>query len=184
MLRFDRKSSRNAHIVNIVWHVRKGDITLHADDEFYFTSILDRLLEAMESRRDKLGKTVILRFISEQNLPNIHKAIPMAEFSHANSLEEDVCLMLTSDILLTDGSSMVYVAAFGSSDRPLVIEERRKENNQHLEGGKLMHTPMKGIKQQHIFSENIAILLDNGAPRGSISEINYRIRSYLKSLGM
>ena len=129
-----------------------------------------------------MGKSVNLRFISERNLSNIQKAIPMAEFNHANSLEKDVCLMLTSDILLTDGSSLVYVAAFGSVDRPLVIEERRKENHQHLEGGKLLLTPMKGIKQQHIFSENMAILLDDGDPRGSTSEINYRIRTFLQSL--
>ena len=73
LTRFRKKNNQNIHEVNILWHVRKGDITLHADDESYFTSILDRLLEAINSQRDELGKSVNLRFISERNLSNIQK---------------------------------------------------------------------------------------------------------------
>ena len=184
MYRFDRKNAKNDHTINILWHVRKGDITLHARNENYYTSVLDRLLDAIGSRREQLGRNVILKFISEGNLSNIQQVIPAAEFNHdVNSLEDDVCFMLTSDILITDGSSLVYVVTFGSSDSPLIIEERRKENHQHLEGGKLLQTPMKGIKQQHIFTENIAILLDDGNPRESKFEMDYRIKTYIRSLG-
>ena len=176
------KPIQDRNYLNLAWHVRKGDVTLHASDEKYYTRILARVLEGISMTWNDIGGKIRVRFVSEDDIPNVEKAIPYAEYQHGLTLLEDVCTLLTSDILITDGSSLAYVAAFGSYDRPLLIEERRKEMNIHMEEGKFVSGKMKGARQEHLFSENSAILLDDGFPRGSTEEMHYRLQAYVEKV--
>ena len=131
-----------------------------------------------------IGKKVIIRFQVEKEAPNIKRVFPNAIFDVGTSLIDTICNFLTSDILITDGSSLVYVAAFAPFNNPLIIEEERKEAIMHMDidKHKIVKGPMKGIRQSHIFSKNNAILLLNGVPILSLEEYNFRIRSHFKEI--
>jgi len=113
--------------LKVSWHLRNGDICLHCDDaNEYVTRIYDALLGSptFAANHD----------IYFESSVEMH-AISLQVAAHANfhyfvnaSLVETVCRFLTSDVLITSGSSLpVMVAAFSRPWYPIVIEEQRKE---------------------------------------------------------
>jgi hypothetical protein len=109
--------------VNIIWHVRVGDRCLHCDDPRYFTSLYERITPHIFSAH---------RLVFESQGPvgflERHESFKSAIFYRNATLMDTVCRFLTSDILITSGSSLpAFVAAFSPPWSPIVLEERRKE---------------------------------------------------------
>jgi hypothetical protein len=129
-----------AGLVNVVFHVRAGDVCLHCDDVPFVRSVLGYLS----------GLRTHVIFESSFPLPEMQAAFPQAEFRRSGLLGA-VCLMLLGDILVTTGSSLpAMVAAFAPPSAPLVFEELRKE------------AQADSRNAPHFFSADNAVLLKNG----------------------
>jgi hypothetical protein len=151
--------------VNIVWHVRAGDICLHCDPQYY-TSLYARLMTAAP----ELLAANQLAFESQGTIDFLrnHDTFRSAMFFSKSSVVESVCRFLTSDILITSGSSLpAFVAAFAPPWSPIVLEERRKEASV---GSKMAH---------HFFNEDEAVLLEDGQPLLTDSEFSAVLDSVL-----
>ena len=124
-----QKSKDNT--ITIVVHVRQGDICLHCHDGEYYT----RLHKSISTAVKGLGKDI--RYIIEaekdfQHPPNLPNAI----IHRGGDVKNAVCSFVTSDILVTSGSSFPYVALFAQPFKPIVFEEIYKNverfKNHHL----------------------------------------------------
>jgi hypothetical protein len=114
---------RMGEVLNVVWHVRAGDICLHCEAGApSHKRILASLRSAIGTRPFKIS------FESERP-PTFIMAEPEfadADFLVNSSLLATVCRFVTADVLITSGSSFpIMVSAF--SPPPIIIEEQRKE---------------------------------------------------------
>ena len=153
-------------VVNIVWHVRVGDICLHCNDLNYYSSLYSRLLTASST----LSTSHHLVFESQGKLEFLeqHEMFKWATFNYNSTLMETICRFLTSDVLITSGSSFPpFVAAFAPPWTPIVLEERRKE------------APVGSSMAHHFFNEEEAVLLDDGEPLLSVDEFSAVFESVL-----
>ena len=150
---------KEAGQVSVLFHVRKGDICLRCNNVAYHEKIVGAIERALASCHVSLR----VRFESEDDLPELRSAFPSALFTHAH-LVEAVCSFLTTDILITPGSSFSpMIAAFGPPWKPIVFEERRKEG-----GGKA-----------HFYTEEEAVLLQEGVPTLGEAELEGLLQSAL-----
>jgi hypothetical protein len=140
---------RSAHL-NVVWHVRTGDVCTHCSSVSYYTQLHARLAKAA-------GKPLRLFFESQHDVAFL-RAEPTfanAEFSHKHSMLESTCLFLTADVLVTSGSSLpIFISAFAPPWHPIVIEESRKEVNFHWVGDERQFT--------HFYKDSEAVRMWNG----------------------
>jgi hypothetical protein len=134
--------------VQLVWHVRNGDICLKCRASYY-VNLLKALQETLGDRQ------LAVTFESQQEIsfPTPPQLADVLEFSgaafHVNqSLLSSVCTFLTADVLLTTGSSLpVFLATFADPWAPILFEERMK-------GGRRRVTHYRGREE--------AVLLDEG----------------------
>lgn len=157
-----RKSSTK---VNIVWHARVGDVCLHCDAGYY-TELYTLLLRASPA----ISSSHQLIFESQGELPFLHRLnlFENATFNSNSTILETICNFMTSDVLLTSGSSLSpFVAAFSLPWSPIVLEERRKEATRE---SKMAH---------HFFNSEQAILLEDGRPLKSEEEFSAILESIL-----
>ena len=130
-------------VIQIVWHVRQGDICLHCTTS-YQTKLYQQLLPSLKKRNIPWNITFEsqgdLSFI--KNDPVLNKSY----FIDKSTLVSTICRFLTSNILITSGSSLpTVIAAYSELWNPIIIEEHRKE------GGSL-----------HYFSPDEAVLVEEG----------------------
>ena len=164
-LAWTRRSSPD--VVTVLLHVRNGDICLRCRDVAYYLSIVDTIQRASDAKLQ-------LRFESQQRLPELEAAFPSALFTQS-SIVGAVCGFLTADILVTPGSSFSpFIAAFSQNGRPVVFEERRKEV-----GTLERMMPRTFPVRRHFYSESEAVLLEDGRPTLSQTELSDWLRARL-----
>ena len=130
-------------VIQIVWHVRQGDICLHCTTS-YQTKLYQQLLPSLKKRNIPWNIT----FESQGDLSFIKKdpVLNKSYFIDKSTLVSTICRFLTSNILITSGSSLpTVIAAYSELWNPIIIEEHRKE------GGSL-----------HYFSPDEAVLVEEG----------------------
>lgn len=182
--------------LTVVWHVRTGDVCLRCRDTTYHEALLDLIMDAAS-----LNSTdqVDLTFESQKPLPWLKEAFPWARYAAeappnpgnhnppsslsassegggGGTLKDAICHILLADVFVTSGSSLANVAAFApgppfGGPGPLIFEERRKEAS---------WTP--GMTQHHIFTDESAVLLEDGAPVSlTRAELRVLMRTHLES---
>mmetsp|Transcript_548 Transcript_548/g.809 ORF Transcript_548/g.809 Transcript_548/m.809 type:complete len:257 (+) Transcript_548:200-970(+) len=147
--------------VNIVWHVRTGDLSLHTDIS-YFNNILNSLVGIFGI------KLLHLVFESQHPLPSLKATFPRAIFNIAKNITSTVCNFLTCDVFISSGSTMAAVLAFTQPLHPIIVEEKRKEVNWASFG------PQNEIRQPHMFPKTMALHVFNnsvGDPSANFSKI-------------
>lgn len=144
-------------ILQVVWHVRQGDICLHCNDGDYYDRIFKMLNESLTGFQYKIT------FVSQNEMNFLRYKFPKSKFIHNSTLVESVCKFVTADIVITSGGSFLpMIAAFGGNPwRPLIFEEQ------------IRHIYLKQQKSHsHYFSYDEAILMKNGTSQLSQNEIN------------
>jgi hypothetical protein len=152
--------------INIVWHVRVGDICLRCDDPNYFISLYSTLMNA-----SPLFSSHQLVFESQGAVVSLekHEIFKRSIFYSNSSLVETICRFLTADVVITSGSSLLpFVAAFAPPWSPIILEERRKEASV---GREIPH---------HFFNADEAILLEDGRPLLPDDEFSAVLESILR----
>jgi len=112
--------------------VRTGDICLHCNDTVFW----DGIVEMLRAAATQAGLTLKLHAEAQTDAqrdfftgryPGLTYGSAMRG-GHEKSMVETACQFLTTDLLVTTGSSLpVMIAAFGQHHRPLVFEDVRKE---------------------------------------------------------
>jgi hypothetical protein len=128
---FDAKLGLSNHpnLVQIIWHLRTGDICLHCDPKFYQSGILPLLKRISQALQGYVNFKV--SFLTQD--ATYAELIPiLKQHGHhvlvGTPLMDSICTMLTSDILITSGSSFpATIAMFALPWQPVVLEELRKE---------------------------------------------------------
>jgi len=144
--------------INVVWHVRTGDLALHRN-VIYYDVLLRTLLDGIEMTRKDIGHKLQLVFESQEKVPFLENEFPAARFNIGKDIFSSVCTFLTSDIFISSGSTFAVVLGFAQQPRhPIIFEEVRKEVIWGDFSKK--HT----LRQRHIFTKDDAILLDEGKP--------------------
>jgi Nucleotide-diphospho-sugar transferase len=146
--------------VNILLHIRNGDICLQCNSSRYVDNIARTI------------KLLAAKFRAVVSVESQHRVnfLNDADFGSASvtynvnsSLVSFICRVLTADVLITDGSSLpVFVSAFGSPWQPVVFEELRKEVRS---AGDRLDFP------HHFYNEHNAILMEHGSPLSSIDQV-------------
>eukprot|EP01036_Dinobryon_divergens_P032688 gene32688-42331_t len=174
---FQRERGR----VNVLWHVRSGDMCLRCKDARYFDSLLEMIRAAVQSR----AKTM-LHFESASNLSEIAEHFgnnndESTLFFINRPVIEAMCRMMTADILITSGSSLAFVATISKGQLPLVMEEMRKESQPQFQdtffGGSAIRESLR-----HVFNEDEAVLLINGRPIVPEWKFTHRLIATLSEL--
>lgn len=157
------------NVINVVWHFRNGDICLHCNEVEYVRKIHHQILKILSFSDSDVGKRIVYSLESSNELVEYQRAYPNFKFNTEKApIEETICKMLTSDILISSGSSIIAVAAFFPRDHPIVIEEQRK--NLHNEN----------FKQAYIFSATEVIRMCNGEFTMPFMEVKSTILSVLQ----
>lgn len=141
------------NVVNIVWHVRRGDINIHEDMSYYDT-VANNLLRSLSAERNDLGNRIRLHFELQQPDQQLEKLFPNATSFVDEDIFKSVCRFLTTDIFISSGSSFAIVLAFSKSSKPIIFDEVRKEIT-------LFNA---SVARTHLFSSHRAVLLVNGKP--------------------
>ena len=150
--------------VNVIWHVRVGDICLRCNNSQYFTDLYSRLLTASPT----LSASHQLVFESQGRVEFLEKTFQDAVYYHNSTLVETDCRFLTADVLITSGSSFPpFIAAFAPPWSPIVLEERRKELSE------------TSTSAHHFFTPEEAVLLEDGRPLLSEDEFSAVLESVL-----
>ena len=158
---------RSLGVINVMLHVRSGDICLRCKDVSYYKAIVDTIQRAS-------GAKLELRFESQNKLPELEAAFPNALFTQS-SIMEAVCGFLTADVLVTPGSSLSpFVAAFSLPWRPVVFEELRKEV-----GVVERMLPRTFPVRRHFYSDSEAFLMENGRLTLNQMELSRLLRTRL-----
>eukprot|EP01036_Dinobryon_divergens_P023414 gene23414-31758_t len=163
--------------VNVLWHVRSGDLCIRCKDTGFFDSLVHLIRTAVQSKAQTL-----LHFESASNLSEIMEHYGShASFFINRPIIESVCRMITTDILVTSGSSLAYVAAISNTQLPLIMEEMRKEAQPQFHatfgGGDSISESLR-----HVFNEDEAVLLINGRPTIPEWKFNHRLIATLTDI--
>jgi len=154
--------------INVMWHIRNGDICLHCNEVNYIRKIYDRILQLFDFSDFDVGSRINFFFTASNDLPEYKQAFPNFHFSTEKTpLLQTLCDITSSDIFISSGSSIVVVGAFFPPGHPLIIEEERKNLHREI------------FKQRHIFTENQALLMFNGDFSLPFSEVKSLVRSTL-----
>ena len=152
--------------INILWHIRNGDICVNCDNTEYFKRISNLLENSLGFKEGSLGKLKELRghngvkkkinliFESVDKLSDkIIKHYSSASFSSRDNFLSTICKMMTSDVLVTSGSSLTpLISLFTKPWAPVVFEERKKWIDD------------KANIKLHYLSNFSAVLLNHGSP--------------------
>lgn len=111
-------------LLNVLIHVRTGDACMHCNDVEYYKRVF-RIIELGNYARIPTK----LHFISQKKSSQFQYSFPQATFWLSRNVLEDVCAILTSDILVNTGSSFPsFVAVSETPYWPLVFEDVMKEH--------------------------------------------------------
>jgi hypothetical protein len=157
--------SERKDIINVVWHIRNGDLCLYCNDQSYFRRVHDLIV----SSTDGLHKPIGFTFISENQAPIVSELFPEATQLFGNGiLLQTVCVLLTADIVVASGSSFpIMLSIFAPKNSQIIFEEARKEFKKD------------GIPVQHFFNSSQAVLIYEGMPLSKPHEIRKLVYNVL-----
>lgn len=162
------KQGRPSKKVNLVWHVRSGDICLKCKNATYYSSLISMIQHAAGISSKQLQVT----FVTQEPVKMLETAFPRAAFHTGTSMISSVCDIISSDIFVTTGSSLAVVAAFAPQP-PIILEERRKEAKR-TDLGRL----------HHIFPQDDphVITMEDGVPTIPLRALREKLKSLKRLL--
>jgi hypothetical protein len=112
--------------LNVAWHVRTGDITLHTLDKTgrpYYENVANFVSDALVGCRVNM---VVLTQDRANASAFLEKIIPEAQYPKLN-ISDTYCAIMSSDLFISMGSSYGDLAAmFSQPYRPVVMQETEK----------------------------------------------------------
>jgi len=139
LLRETRKHSNKCHdieaplrkeVVNIVWHIRTGDICLHCEDRFgkYYQNIYSFILLALPAGTPHQNIIVHQADSKHYLAPQLFDGLANLTHFTSDNVTHAACNFLSADVLMLTGSSFPsMVSWFSPHFQPLVLQEKRSQ---------------------------------------------------------
>ena len=120
---------RSLGYIDVVWHIREGDISLHVNVRKDFVSNLLQTIQKMFANTSRKIKVVVLseKAVEEQFYFKKFESIG-ATFLNVN-VEESLELMIHTAILVTSGSSFTALATMLKTTESISFQVSPKEGN-------------------------------------------------------
>lgn len=127
----------NATHRNVVWHIRIGDIKLHADDAHFFSNIYSSLGRVSQEVGAVLTHFFVCGNKSQPTTASseppvgygfLKKVAPGAIFVSSNKDDVDMYHFVKADILVGSGSSFPMIAAMFAPSNAIYLEPPPKES--------------------------------------------------------
>jgi hypothetical protein len=113
--------------VNIVWHMRVGDLCLKCDSVEYYVKVFGFIYEALNGT-DFDNIFMFQNIDAFNHTKALLAAIPHSRIYTSTQVEDAVCMLLRTDILVSTGSSFPNsVSIFSPPQRPILFSEVSKE---------------------------------------------------------
>jgi hypothetical protein len=145
--------------VNIVWHLRTGDICLKCDTMDYFQRIHSFLAAATNGTAYQ--NILVFQHPDQIKSQLILAAIPRSVAYTSAVIEDVVCLFLRTDVLISTGSSFPQaISVFSEPFRPIYLTEMAKEYMTALD-----YEPVNpsGFWSPYHLNQPTAVKLSNGS---------------------
>ena len=164
--------------INVMWHIRSGDLCLHCRDPNYITEVYDYLLELIGLKKEDATKFMNVFIESSHDLSELSRnAVGKHIQFTQHRLEESICKFITSDVYIGSGSSLSSVLAFAEQNSPIIIEDRRKILKRWGDKELLQ------FEQNYFFSQTDAIHIEGGKPLAADDEMRRFVQTILKRKG-
>lgn len=178
------KTPLRLNVVNIVWHMRSGDICLQCDNPIYYINIYKKIVEALYIS-NKISSSnsiiphhnIVVHEKSFQGKVNmLFKNIPNVTSYNVDRFKDIICVFINTDILISTGSSASLVLSYFTPHlKPLLIQDERHQE--------------QIVKYKYTVSPSEAIRISNGIITNSTNDIRNslilnnvisRVEEYLK----
>jgi hypothetical protein len=148
--------------LNVVWHVRTGDLCLRCTNATFYENIERYLSSAI----GKLPRKNIVVHEAEKGtakVPKLFENIPNTVFHINDDISLAVQMFLNCDILITTGSSFVnHVALFTPLFRPIVLQASDKDAvKQYHDDFGHRQVNLKLVRDRYAIIEGRAIRIDD-----------------------
>ena len=165
----------NQSHLNIIWHIRTGDLCLRCTNETFYENI-ERYLSLSLG---KLRRTNIIVHEAEKGsnrVAMLFTNIPNTVFHISDDITQAVQMFLGCDILITTGSSFVnHVALFSPLFHPIILQATDKDAvKQYHDDFGHKNVDLKSIRDKYAIIEGRAIRIDDD---GNI--LQYRPEDFL-----
>jgi hypothetical protein len=176
------KTPLRLNVVNIVWHMRSGDICLQCEDPNYYNNIYKKIVESLYASNKKSPNSIIPHHnivVHEKSFQGkvnmLFKSIPNVISYDVDRFKDIVCVFINTDILISTGSTASLVLSYFTPHlKPLLIQDERHQEQE--------------VKYKYAVSPTEAIRISNGVINNSSNEIRNslilhnvisRVESYL-----
>jgi hypothetical protein len=148
----------NRSVLNIIWHMRTGDICLHCTNASKFERV-HRFIETLLGPELANRTRTIVVHKADDRIPELFKNIPNV-FMYTNKDERNaIRLFRQTDILITTGSTFPNsVALFTPLHRPVVFQTLDKDAETVAQGGR--GNDPKLLRENYYLAEGRAVRLD------------------------
>ena len=112
-------------VINIVWHVRTGDICLRCDDRQFFRNVFNFLKKSVKW----YSFQNIVVHLPDKRVSRLFSSIPNTVFWTEPDEEASLKLFFNADILIATGSSFPIIAGWLTPiNKPIMLISERKEH--------------------------------------------------------
>jgi hypothetical protein len=115
--------------LNIVWHIRSGDVCHHCDQGRYYTGIYEFIISSFTNSSLPIPKhqnVVVHQSQFSPNIPTLFADVPFLVPFSPDNLTDVICTFLNADVLIATGSSLPsMIAWFTDEQQPLLFEDVR-----------------------------------------------------------
>ena len=163
-------------MINVMWHIRTGDLCLHCKDPNYVADVYDYLVELVGLKKKDVKEFMNTFIESSYALSELSdNTVGMHLKFTQNKLEESICKFVTSDVYIGSGSSLSSILAFAEENSPIIMEDRRKVLKRWGD------SELQQFEQNYFFSN--AIHINEGKPLQSDNEMRRLVQTILKRKG-
>jgi hypothetical protein len=146
--------------INILWHIRSGDVCPHCEDSQYYQSIYESILKIIMKAKQfnfngKVNNIIMHTENFRNHALNLFTNIPNTVFYSHEDISHIICNFINTDILIATGSSFPSVMCYFTKHlKPILIEDIRifainekakyiyvtnEDDAFHMKNGKLLH---------------------------------------------
>lgn len=145
-------------VLNIVWHMRTGDICLHCTNASKFEKVHKFIESVLGPDLANRTRTIVVH-MADKRIPELFKNIPNTIMYTNREERNAIRLFRQTDILVTTGSSFPNsVSIFTPLHRPVVFQTLDKDAETAEHGGR--GRDPKLLREQYFLAEGRAVRLN------------------------
>lgn len=145
-------------VLNIVWHMRTGDVCLHCTNASKFEKVHKFIESILGPALANRTRTIVVH-MADKRIPELFKNIPNAIMYTNREERNAIRLFRQTDILVTTGSSFPNsVSVFTPLHRPIIFQTLDKDAETADHGGRGQNPSF--LREKYFLAEGRSVRLD------------------------